>query len=136
MSRGCAKASRIAGSVDLREGHPPLLGDGDLGGLGDMPRDRLPLPVEVGREIDGVRPASGLGDARHLPAAVLADHIVGREVVLHIHTQLALAGVLGEVTHMALGGEDRIAIAQVALDRLGLRRRLDDHQILVHRAGV
>ena len=107
---------------DLREGHPPLLGDGDLGGLGDMPRDGLAFTVEVGGEVDGARPAGGLGDARHLPAAVLADHIVGREVVLHVHTQLALAGVLGEVTHMALGGEDRIAVAQVTLDRLGLRR--------------
>jgi len=124
------------GLRDLREGDPPLLGGRDLRGLRDMPCDGLALPVEVGREEHGVRAARGLADARDLAPAVLADHVLGGEVVLHVNAEPALAGVLGEVADMALRGEDRVVLPEVALDRLGLRGALDDHQVPAHRPGV
>ncbi len=43
------------GLGDLRERHPALLGERDVGGLGDVPRDGLALAVEVGGEVDGRR---------------------------------------------------------------------------------
>ena len=39
---------------DLAERHPACLLRGDVGGLGDVPGDRLALAVEVGREVDEI----------------------------------------------------------------------------------
>ena len=104
------------GLGDLREGHPALLVDGDLGGFRHVPGDRLALTVKVSGQEHG-RGATGLlADRGDLLAAVLADHIVGREVVLHVHTQLALAGVIGEVTYMSIRGEDLVVLAEVTLE--------------------
>src|SRR3954447_14213067 len=52
--------------------------------------------------------------------------------MIDIHPELALAGVLWEVTDMTVGGEDSVVVAQVALDRPRLCRRLDDHKVLRH----
>ena len=121
---------------DLRERHPARLRRGHVRGLGDVPRDRLALAIEVGREEDGVRGLRRLLDLVDLLAAVLGDHVLGREPVVDVDPELALAGVLGQVADVAIGGEDAVIGAEVALDRPRLRRRLDDHQVLRHRAGV
>src|SRR6185295_13698675 len=49
--------------------------------------------------------------------------------------ELALAGVLGDVADVTVGGQDTVIGAEVALDRPRLGRRLDDHQVLRHSAG-
>ena len=58
--------------------------------------------------------------------------VLGREVVVDVDAELALAGVLGQVADVAVGGEDAVVGAQVALDRPRLGRRLDDHEVLRH----
>ena len=82
---------------DLVEGDPLRLGGIHVGRLGDVPGDRLPFPVEVGRQVDRVGPLGGLGDLVDLLAPIVGDHVLGREVVVDVHAELALAGVLGEV---------------------------------------
>ena len=77
-------------------------------------------------------PLGGLGDVVDLLAAVVVDDVLGREVVVDVDPELALAGVLRQVADVAVGGEDAVVVAQVALDRPRLRRRLDDHEVLGH----
>ena len=108
---------------DLAEGHPPGLARRDVGRLGDVPGDRLALAVEVGGEVDEVGRLGGLRDLGDLLAAVVRDDVLGGEVVVDVDPELALAGVLGQVADMAVGGEDPVVRAQVALDRPGLGRR-------------
>ena len=60
------------------------------------------------------------------------DDVLGREVVVDVDAELALAGVLGQVADMAVGGEDAVIRAEIALDRPRLGRRLDDHEVLWH----
>ena len=64
------------------------------------------------------------------------DDVLGREVVVDVDPELALARVLRQVADMAIGGEDAVVGAQVALDRPRLGGRLDDHEVLRHGAGV
>ena len=132
MSRGWANASRIARSVISLKVTRRVFSDGHVRRLGDVPGDRLALAVEVGREVDRVGALGRLGDLGDLLAAVVGDDVLGREVVVDVDAELALAGVLGQVADMAVGGEDTVVVAQVALDRPRLRRRLDDHQVLGH----
>ena len=121
---------------DLAEGHPLGLARRDVGRLGDVPGDRLALPVEVGREVDLVGRFRGLGDLGDLLAPVVGDHVLGGEVVLDVDAELALAGVLRQVADMAVGSEDPVVRAQVALDRPSLGGALHDHEVLGHRGGV
>jgi hypothetical protein len=107
---------------DLAEGHPPGLVLGNVGGLDHVPRDRLPFPIEVGREVDGVRFAGRALDAVDLLAAVVADHVLGREVMVDVHAQLALAGVFGKVANVAVRGQHGIVVAEIPLDGACLRR--------------
>ena len=62
----------------------------------------------------------------------VADHVLGREVVVDVDAELALAGVLGQVADVAVGGQDAVVVAQIALDRPRLGRRFDDHEVLWH----
>ena len=120
---------------DLRERDAARLRRGHVRGLGHVPRDRLALAVEVGREEDRVRRLRRLLDLVDLLAPVLGDHVLGREPVVDVDPELALAGVLGQVADVAVRGEDAVIGAEVALDRPRLGRRLDDHQVLRHRGG-
>ena len=95
-----------------------------------------PFAIEVRREVDGVGRLRGLLDRVDLLAPVLGDHVLGREAVLDVDPELALAGVLGQVADVAVGGQDTVIGAEIALDRPRLGRRLDDHQVLRHRRGV
>ena len=120
------------GLGDLAEGHAAGLGRGDVGRLGDVPGDGLALAVEVGGEIDHVAAARGAGDVVDALAAVGADDVLGLEVVVDVDAELALARVLGQVAHVAVGGEDAVVRAQIAFDRPRLGRRFDDHEVLWH----
>ena len=87
---------------DLAEGDPARLVGGDVGRLGHVPGDRLAFAVEVGGQEDLVGAAGGLLDVRDLLAAVVRDHVVGFEVVVHVNAELALARILGQVADMAV----------------------------------
>ena len=120
------------GLGDLAEGHATGLGRGHVGRFGDVPGDGLALAVEVGGEIDHVAAARRAGDVVDALAAVRADDVLGGEVVVDVDAELALARVLGQVAHVAIGGEDAVVGAQIAFDRPRLGRRFDDHEVLWH----
>ena len=121
---------------DLVEDHAL---DGDLGlqGLLEVPGDRLALAVLIRGEVELVgrlqRPLE-LGD---LLLLVGVDDVVGREVVVDVDAEpperpaLDLGRHLarrGDVADVADGGLDEPVLAQIARDRLGLGRALDDDQ--------
>ena len=90
-----------------------------------MPADGLPLTVRVGGQIYGV---AGLGEFFQLIDKLLLTPdgaVVGLEVVLDIHAQLAF----GQVTQMSHTGPDLVIRSQILADGLGLGRGLHDHQI-------
>ena len=117
---------------DLVERHALGLRRRHVRGLRDVPGDRLALAVEVGGEVDRVGRLRGLADLGDLLLAVVGDHVLRREVVVDVDPELALAGVLRQVPDVAIGGEDSVVVAQVALDRPRLGRRLHDHEVLRH----
>ena len=63
-SRGCANASRIAGSVISLKVTRLALAGGEVDRLGDVPGDGLALAVEVGGEVDLFGPLGGLARSR------------------------------------------------------------------------
>ena len=115
---------------DLAEGHAPRLVRRDVGGLGDVPRDRLALSVEVGREEDESAALGRLLDVVDLLAPVVVDDVLGLEVVLDVDAELALARVLGQVADVAVGRQDPVVRSEVALDGARLGRRFDDDEVL------
>ena len=109
MSRGMGERLPDRALGDLVEGDAVGLRRGDVGRLGHVPGDRLALAVEVGGELARRRPIlTAFVDRGDLLAAVLRDHVLGREVVVDVDPELALARVLGQVADMAVGGEDRV----------------------------
>ena len=52
--------------------------------------------------------------------------------MVDIDAELALAGVLGEVADMAIGREDLVIGAEIALDGPGLGGGFDDDEVLWH----
>jgi hypothetical protein len=121
---------------DLAERDPARLLRRDVGGLGHVPRDRLALAVEVRGEVDGVRAAGRLLDVGDLLAAIVADDVLGLEVVVDVDAELALARVVRQIADMTVRGENPVVVSQVPFDRSSLRRRLDDDKVLRHRGGV
>ena len=117
---------------DLAERDPVRLLGGHVRRLGHVPGDGLALAIEVGGEEDGVGPLGGLLDVGDLLAAIVADDVLGREVVVDVDAELALAGILGQVADVAVGGEHAIVGAQIAFDRPRLGGRFDDHEVLWH----
>ena len=121
------------GLGDLAERDPPRLGRRDV----RRPRRRARRSPRLrgrgrwrGRRCRPPwRPSSMSVD---LLAPVVADDVLGGEVVVDVDAELALAGVLGQVADVAVGGEDAVVGAEVALDRPRLGRRFDDHQVLRH----
>ena len=90
-----------------------------------VPADGLTLTVRVGGQIYGV---AGLGEFFQLIDKLLLTPdgaVVGLEVVLDIHAQLAF----GQVTQMSHTGPDLVIRSQIFADGLGLGRGLHDHQI-------
>ena len=132
MSRGLANASRMARSVISLKVTRWVLAAGTCAASATCQAIASPsrsrsvarktVSAALGRLLD-------LGD---LLAAVVGDDVLGREVVVDVDAELALAGVLGQVADVAVGGEDPVVVAEVALDRPRLGRRLDDHEVLRH----
>ena len=110
---------------DLVEGHPVGLVVRDAQHLLQVPGDGLALPVGVGGEEHFLTLLGGFFQLVNDLFLALDGLVVQFKAVLHVHAQLAL----GQVAHMAHGGLHLIARAQIFADGLGLRRRLDDHQI-------
>ena len=96
--------------------------------FGQMPADRLPFAVGVGRDVDLGGAFRGVLQLLEdlLPAR---DDLVGRlESFLDVHTQLAL----GEVAHVPHRGHDLVVSAQIFIDGFRLRRRFHHDQCLCH----
>ena len=117
-------SERVADRVrrDLGEGHAARLVRRHFRGLGDVPRDRLALAIEVSREIDRIGRLRLLGDRGDLLASVLADYVFRFEIVFDVDAQLVLARVLGQVTDVPVRRQDPITGTQVSLDRARLGR--------------
>ena len=117
---------------DLAEGDAARLVARDMGGLRDVPRDGLAFAVEVGGQVDGIGPLGRPLDLGDLLAPVVGHDVLGLEVMVDVDAELALAGVLRKVTDVAVGGQDTVVRAEVALDRSRLCRRFHDHKVLWH----
>ena len=118
---------------DLAEGHPTRL----VARARGRPRRRArrwPRPRGRGRWRGRPRrrPFAACSIVVDLLAPVVGHDVLGLEVVVDVHPELALAGVLRQVADVAVRGEDAVVRAEVALDRPRLGRRLDDHQVLWH----
>ncbi len=127
---------------DLVEDHPA---HGDVLRLQlveEVPGDGLALAVLIGGEVELVgvlEQVLQLADLRLLP---LRDDVVGLEAVLDVDREPApglvldlrrgVGSALREVTDVADRGLDDVVPTEEAPDLLGLRRRLDDHQLVCH----
>ena len=96
-----------------------------------MPRDGLAFAVRVGGQDE-------LFGAFHSPGDVTHD-LYGLAVDIPMHEKIVVGldrAVLGQqVTHMTIGGQNRIVRAQVLIDRLGLGGRFHDDDSH-HTSGV
>jgi hypothetical protein len=105
--------------------HAALLQD-----LVQVPRDRLALAVRVGREVQRLGLARRALDRVDVPVLVLLldDVVLHREVARRVDR----AFLRDEVPHVAVRREHLEILAEVLLDRLRLRGRLDDDQVAAH----
>ena len=140
--RGLATASRIALLGDLVEDHPVHRDALRLELVEEVPGDRLALAVLVGGEVELVgvlEQRLELGDVRLL---VARHDVVGLEAVVDVDREPAprlvldlgrgVGGALREVADVADGGLDDVAVAEEVTQHLGLRRRLDDDELVGH----
>ncbi len=96
--------------------------------LGQVPGDRLPFTIRVGREPEFVGILERGDDGLDVLFVLVDDPVLHLEAVLDIDR-----AVLGhEVADVTVRREDFEVLAQVFLDRLGLGGRLDDNQIFAH----
>ena len=100
-------------------------------GVGDVPGDRLALPVGVGREEYGRRQPRGIQNVPEDLLPLLDDDVRGGETVLDVDSEAAFRKVL----HVPHGGKDLEPLPQDLLYRLRLRGRLDDDQRTCHCAS-
>ena len=99
--------------------------------LGDVPGDSLALAVGVRGEEDRVGGLRGLLEFRDNFLLGLEDLVGRAEVVLDVDSER----VAGQVLHVAYGGPDVELRAEVFLDGLHLRGRLDDDQCIRHQGS-
>src|SRR5690606_24215029 len=92
-------------------------------GFQQVPGDRLALAVRVGGKDQAAILDQRVGDG--------ADVLLALRVDLPLHLEAGLgvdrAVLRGQVADMAVGGEHRVAAAQIGVDRLGLGRGLDHY---------
>ena len=91
-----------------------------------MPADGLSLTIRVGCEIDAIRLLRFLLQLRE-ELALAADRDILRLIVM---LDIDAEGALRHIDEMSHGGIDRILLAEKFFDRLYLRRRLYDNQIV------
>ncbi len=147
ISRVSSSARSIASLRDLVEHHPPHR-DLRLQHLEQMPGDRLALAVFVRREQELVGDLEQLLQLGDLLPLVGVDDVEGLEVVVDVDAEARPAlllvllrdvgRALGQIADVTDARLDDEAVAEVALDRLGLRRGLDDDEasvlcVLCHR---
>ena len=122
---------------DLVEHHAP---DGDLGleDLQQVPGDGLPLAVLISGQVELVGLLEEPAQFRDLLLLVGVDHVVGLEPVLDVDGEAPVGALLhgvgeflglGQVADVPDGGRHMVVGAQVALNRLGFRGGLHDHQL-------
>ena len=104
---------------------------GALQRLVEVPGDRLPFPVRVGRQVDGVGRPGGLLQVRKGLFLARQD-LVGRLVLVGAVDPEAL---LGKVADVAVGGEDAEVLAEELFEGLRLGGRLDDDEGSGHKGG-
>ena len=92
--------------------------------LDQVPGDRLPLAVGVGRQVDLARLLDALLELLDELGLVPRHQVLRREVVVDVDPERAL-GQVADVAHRGLHG---VAAAQILADRPRLGRRLDDDQ--------
>ena len=100
--------------------------------FGNVPGDRFPFAVRVGRQIDVVRSGGGLGDRVHVLAVARDGLVFHRKTVVGIHC----AGLGDQVAHVPIRGKYLEILAQIFLQCLGLGRRFDDQKIGCHAYGL
>jgi len=101
----------------------------------EMPGNRLALAVEIRCEPDLAGLPGGLPELRDRGFLVREHLVVRFEVPVERdggNRALVALGLLpGQVADMAYAGEDHVVVAEVLVDRAGLRRALDDDELLV-----
>ena len=118
------------GGGDLVENDPPKLALGDSQRLGEVPRDGLALPVQVGGQEDEGRGLGVLAQCGEGPFPGGERLISGLEMVLDVHSQPPL----GKVADMADGGQHDVIVAKVSIYGFRLGGRLDDDEVLAQPA--
>ena len=130
---------------DLVEDHP-MHRDLGLQRLGQVPGDRLPFAVLVGRQVELVDVGEHLLEHLHPFPSLLGHHVQGLEVVVDVDSEagpvshpLAFGGISaadrGQVANMAHRRLDRHLGSEESGDGSGLRRGLDDDEALRHGCG-
>jgi hypothetical protein len=90
-----------------------------------MPRDRLAFAIRIGREDQTVRAFDGFGDVRHALRRLGVDVPQHGEIGLRVDRTV----LRRQVANVAIRGINLEILPQIFIDRLGLRRRLDDDNI-------
>ena len=111
-----------------------------------VPTDGFPFPVFVGGQKEPVGSFEGFFQFLHHLLFFLGHHVQALEPIGGVDPQLCpgfplmaggdLAGVVGQVTHMAHGGAHPEAVGQKAADGFGLGGALDDDEGVGHGKGT
>jgi hypothetical protein len=118
--------------------HHPVVRNLRLQLFEQVPGDGLAFAVFISGQQQFVSALEQVLELRYLLALVVRHDIEGLEVVVHVDAEpgprlLAVLGgnlrcLVGHVPDVADAGLNDVAVAQIARDRAGLGRRLDDHQ--------
>ena len=122
--------------------HHPFHGNLGRQELEQVPADALTLAVFISREEQLVSPLEGVLELLDHLLLVLGNHVERFEVGFGVHTEIGpllslvsgwnLAGVVGQVAHMAHGGLHPVSLGEETTDGSSLRRALDDDQGVRH----
>ena len=129
-------ASRIAGSVISLKVTRRALSLGTWAASATCHAMASPSRSRSVVAVDGIGPLGRPLDLGDLLAPVVGHDVLGLEVMVDVDAELALAGVLRKVTDVAVGGQDTVVRAEVALDRSRLCRRSHDHKVLWHAGSL